>query len=180
MVKNIIILLSSIFFIHPYAQTRRLANGTKVLTKKYKNIDKFNELAYRNIDIDYFYKQIDYYLSDKNFNKKRDYGSNAIRKIQFYNNGRIRILGMEDPDPENAGMRGIIYLKDNHIRIDTQGASQDGDIFKITFKVKIEGDKIYLLEMPNTLLFQPSEYNCYIYQKAKKIPEDWKKYKADW
>src|SRR5690606_24381177 len=180
MVKNIIILLSSILFIHSCAQTRRLENGTKVLTKKYKNIDNFSELVFENIDIGYFYKQIDYYISDKNFNKIRDYGSNALRRIQFYNNGRIRIIGEQDTNPENAGMRGIIYLKNDQIRIDTQGASQDGDIFRITYKIKIEGDKIYLLEIPYTLLFNPSEYNCYIYQKSEKIPEDWKKYKADW
>lgn len=180
MVRNIIILFCCTIFISSCAQTKRLRNGTKVLTKKYKNIDKFNELAYKNIDVDYFYKQIDYYMCDKNFNKIRDYGSSAIRKIQFYNNGRIRILGIEDPNPENVGMRGIIYLKDNHIKIDTQGASQAGDIFRVTFKVKIEGNYIYLLEIPNTLIFQPSEYNCYIYMKSEKVPEDWKKYKADW
>lgn len=36
MVRNILILLGSILFIHSCAQTRRLENGTKVLTKQFK------------------------------------------------------------------------------------------------------------------------------------------------
>ncbi|QQV01951.1 MULTISPECIES: hypothetical protein [Chryseobacterium] len=181
MVRNILILLCSTIFINSYAQTRRLENGTKVLTKQFKNIDKFNKSILKEIDTNHFYKKIDYYMADKNFNKVRDIGSDVDRKIQFYENGRVRFfsLGEEDPNPENAGRRGIIYLKNGDLKIDSQGASQDGDIFRITLKVIVEGDKIYLLEN-NFSLFPPSEYSCYVYQKSEKIPENWKQYNADW
>ncbi|MDQ1805748.1 hypothetical protein RAH57_17285 [Chryseobacterium sp. CKR4-1] len=182
MVRNIIILFCSTIFIYSCAQTRRLENGTKVLVKKFKNIDKFNESILENISTDYFYKKIDYYMADKNFSKIRDVGSDIDRSLQFYPNGRVRLFGARknDPNPEISGRRGVIYLKNGNLRIDTQGASQDGDIFKITFKVRVEGDKIYLLEVSNALLFEPSEYTCFVYQKSEKIPENWKNYKADW
>lgn len=180
MVKNIIILLCSTIFIHSCAQTRRLENGTKVLTKKFKNIDKFDKSILNNIDVTHFYKKVDYYMSDKNFNKIRDIGSDIDRKIQFYENGRVRFfsLGIEDPNPENAGRRGIIYKKNNSLKIDTQFADQDGDLSKGTYNVKVIGDKIYLLD--NSSLFPQSEYMCYIYQKSEKIPENWRQYKPDW
>ena len=65
--------------------------------------------------------------------------------------------------------------------IDEFGMTSDRSLTIYTYKVKVEGDTIYLLEiMPNTLLFKPSEYICYVYKKSEKIPEEWKKYKPDW
>ncbi|WNI34717.1 hypothetical protein [Chryseobacterium sp. SG20098] len=181
MVRNILILLGSILFIQSCAQTRKLENGTKVFTKQFKNIDKFNKSILDKIDINHFYKKIDYYMADKNFNKVRDIGSDVDRKIQFYENGRVRFfsLGEEDPNPENAGRRGIIYMKNNSLKIDTQFANQDGNLSKGTYNVKVVGDKLYLLES-NFSIFPPSENICYVYQKSEEIPEDWKQYKADW
>lgn len=179
MVRIIILLLSSAF-IHSCAQTKRLENGTRVLTKKFKNVDKFNKSILNDISVDYFYKKIDYYMADKNFNKIRDVGSDVNRSLQFYPNGRVRFfsLDIENPNPEFAGRRGIIYMKNNSIKIDTQFSDQDGHISKGTYSVKIVGDNIYLLD--NNFLFSQSEYICFVYQKSEKIPEDWKKYKVDW
>jgi hypothetical protein len=87
---------------------------------------------------------------------------------------------MEDANPKNAGRRGIIYVKNLSLRIDSQSADQDGNLFVGSYKVKIQHDKIYLLELPNTILFKPSEYICYEYQKTYKIPASWKKFQADW
>ncbi|WP_417430973.1 hypothetical protein [Halpernia sp.] len=121
-------------------------------------------------------------MADKNFNKIRDIGSDVDRKIQFYENGRVRFFsfGMVNPNPQISGKRGIVYLNNNIIKIDSQFADQNGNLFKGTYRLKVEGDKLYLLEEGNTLLFNPSEYICYVYQKSEKIPEDWKQYKPDW
>ncbi|PWN68066.1 hypothetical protein [Chryseobacterium oncorhynchi] len=180
MVKNIIILVCSAIFFHSCAQSRKLENGRKVLTRKFKNIEHFDKSIFKDIDVDYFYKKVDFYMADKNFNKVRDIGNDINRKIQFYENGRVRFISVEmnEPDPEKTGMRGVIYFKKNLLKIDTQFASQGGHISKGTYSVKVEGDKLYLLD--DNLLIPQSEYICFIYQKSEKIPENWKQYKADW
>jgi hypothetical protein len=61
-------LLSSLF-LHSCAQTSRLENGTKILSKKFKNINKFDDQTLQNIDTEYFYEKVDYYMADENFNK---------------------------------------------------------------------------------------------------------------
>ncbi|MDY3391973.1 hypothetical protein PG608_12240 [Riemerella anatipestifer] len=148
MVRNIIILISVFSVVLSCSQTRRLQNGTKVLTKKYKNIDKFDKSIFEKIDTDYFYQKVDYYMANKNFQKVRDIGKDVDRKIQFYDNGRVRFfsLGMESPNPEDSGMRGIIYKKNNRLKIDYQSADQDGSMFISTYTIKVDNDLIYLLE----------------------------------
>lgn len=180
MVKSVIITIFCFSFILSCAQTEKLKNGTKVLTKRFNNIDKFDKSILEDINVNYFYKQIDYYMADKNYKKIRDIGKDVDRKIQFYENGRVRFfsLGMEDPDLRNAGRRGIIYLKNNNLKIDTQFADQDGHISKGAYSVKVEGNKIYLLD--DNFLFSRPEYLCYVYEKSEKIPDGWKRYKADW
>ncbi|OWR14578.1 hypothetical protein [Chryseobacterium sp. VAUSW3] len=162
--------------------TSNLTNGTKVISKKFKNINKFDKTSLKNIDTNYFYEMVDSYMADINFSKIRDVGEDVPRKIQFYKNGRVRFFsfGIEDANPLNAGTRGIIYKNNNSIRIDFTNADQDGTLFVGTYQVKIENDKIYLLELPGTFLFKPSEYICYEYKKSNKIPENWKEYSSEW
>lgn len=180
MIKKIIVLASCAFFLFSCAQTRKLENGRKVLVKKFKNVDQFNTSIFKDIESDYFYKKIDFYMADKNYDKIRDIGKDVDRKIQFYENGRVRFLSIdkEEPDPEKAGMRGVMYIKNNALKIDTQFANQSGNISKGTYSVKVEGDKLYLLD--DHFLVPRSEYICFVYQKAEKIPENWKQYKAEW
>jgi len=74
-------------------------------------------------------------------------------------------------DPEITGRRGVIYKKNNKIKIDTD--------FKGSYSVKIEGDYIFLLD--DNFLVPRDEYICFVYKKSdEKIPEEWKKYPADW
>ncbi|MFZ4929933.1 hypothetical protein [Chryseobacterium sp. Mn2064] len=180
MIKKIIVLAFCTVFIHSCAQSRKLENGRKVLVKKFKNIDQFNESIFKDIEADYFYEKIDFYMADKDYNKIRDIGKDIDRKIQFYKNGRVRFLStdMKQPDPEKGGMRGVIYRRNNALKIDTQFANQAGHISKGTYSVKVEGNKLYLLD--NHFLVPRSEYICFVYQKSEKIPENWKHYKADW
>ncbi|MCL8538904.1 hypothetical protein M9991_18705 [Chryseobacterium gallinarum] len=180
MIKNSFLLLCCVIFVQACAQTRKLEDGRKVLTKKYKNSKRFDRSIYNDIHTDYFYQKIDYYMADKNYSKIRDIGKDVDRRIQFYDNGRMRFLSftMDEPDPEKTGMRGVIYLKNGKLKIDTQEADQGGRVFKGTYSAKVEGDKLYILH--DNFLIPPSEYVCYVYQKSEKIPENWKQYKADW
>ena len=99
--------------------------------------------------------------------------------LQFYENGRVRFLYYMNADPEITGRRGIIYKKNNKIKIDTDFANQGGTISKGSYSVKIEGDYIFLLD--DNFLVPGSEYICFVYKKSdEKIPEEWKKYPAEW
>lgn len=48
---------------------KKIRDGTIVLGKKFTDIDKFDKSILETIDVDYFYKKIDYYMANKNFNK---------------------------------------------------------------------------------------------------------------
>ena len=159
----------------------RLVDGRKVIKSKYKNIKYFDANIFNEIDVNFLYKKVDYYMADKNYKKLRDIGKDVERSIQFYKNGRVRFFsfGYTDPNPEITGRRGIIYKKNGKIKIDTQFANQSGDIFKGTYSVKIEGDYLFLLD--DNFLVPRDEYICFVYKKSdERIPEEWNKYKADW
>jgi len=159
----------------------RLADGRKVIKSKYKNIKYFDANIFNEIDVNFLYKKVDYYMADKNYKKLQDIGKDVERSIQFYKNGRVRFFsfGYTDPNPEITGRRGIIYKKNGKIKIDAQFGNQSGDVYKGTYSVKIEGDYIFLLD--DNFLVPRSEYICFVYKKSdEKISEDWKKYPSDW
>lgn len=54
---------------------------------------------------------------------------------------RFFSLNNESPNPRDSGRRGIIYKKNNSIKIDTQFADETGYFSKGTYTVKIEEDK---------------------------------------
>ena len=179
--KIIITLLLCTILYSCSAPYYKLLGGKKVLKNKYKNIKYFDPNIYKSIDINYFYIVESGYLVDNKYKKKRDIGKDVERSIQFYKNGRVRFFsfGYTDPNPEITGRRGIIYKKNNKIKIDTQFGNQSGDVYKGSYSVKIEGDYIFLLD--DNFLVPRSEYICFVYKKSdEKVPEDWKKYPADW
>jgi len=112
------------------------------------------------------------------------FNTSAHLKLQFYEGGYVRILSTfvkKSPDPEVSGMRGVIYKKKQDIRIDTQSADQDGTLQKQTLDVIVEGDRIYLVERLFGMSWGwSSNPLCFVYEKAEKVPEDWKQYKPDW
>ena len=132
------------------------------------------------IDANYVYEQVGSYNVDSQLKKIQKTESPGLHYIQFYENGVVRFLYYLEPNPDISGIRGVFYIKNKRMYIDEFGMTSDRSLTIYTYKVKVEGDTIYLLEMPNTLLFKPSEYICYVYKKSEKIPEEWKKYKADW
>jgi hypothetical protein len=171
--------------------TRRLEGvdgnrGNKVPYKGYKFAkgSKFDASIYEVIDPNYFYELIDVYEMNRKFKIVEDRGKDMIsaRVLQFYDNGCVRKFAKykESPDPEKIGLRGVIYKQGNKTKIDFfQGVSQFGDMGIVTYRVWVEGDKLFLLErsLHNIIL---NEIPCYVYEKKEKVPEEWKQYKADW
>lgn len=146
----------------------------------FKNKKNFNSIIFEKfINSKTLYQLESRYYADENFNKIREVSPLGAYFIQFYDNGCVRGMDYLEPNPNIAGYRAIIYQKNQNIWIDRAGLSSDRSLKIYTYKLKIEGDKIYLLEIPKTL-FKPSEYTCLVYEKSKKIPDDWKQYKPAW
>lgn len=168
-----------LLLLYSCANTQILVDGSKTLTKKYKNRGKFNSIIYNVIDSNFLYKEVDSYLVDKNYVKKRPIGSSKTSHfLQFYSNGSIRFLLYKEPNPEITGRRGIIYLEDDKIKIDTQFANQGGSISKGTYSVKVNDDKLFLYD-DNSFL-PKSEFICIVFEKSEMVPIDWAKYKVEW
>lgn len=76
------------------------------------------------------------------------------------------------------GGRGIVYFKDNTLYADAfQGTSSghNSAMHIQTYKIKIKGDTLFFLEKG---IF--SGNMCSVFIKDKKIPEEYKRYNADW
>lgn len=161
-------------------RSKKLNDGSTVVPHnyKFKNIIYFEKSVYNDIDINYLYERKYSYRSDNNFNDIGGEISDVKRMIQFYPDGHIRLFSFNNvsPDPNQTGMRGIIYMRNNKIKIDEQFAYQGGGLYIGTVDVKIEDGKVYILYNHH----RNSESKCDVYQKSEKIPEEWKKYKADW
>ncbi len=184
MVINRVIFFLGVLLLNGCIESKILYNGTKVPKGNvFRNIQYFRKDVYKNIDINYFYKKKHSYFSDKNCNNIGGEIPDVNRLIQFYPTGHFRTLtyhkgqNIEDDennrDPNKSGMRGIIYIKNNKIKIDDQFAYQGGGLYIATLSVKIEGGVIYMLRDGGIT-------TCDVYEKAEKIPEEWKKYRADW
>jgi hypothetical protein len=172
-----------LFFISSCIGQQTLKDGfTKVPSVSYKfsKRQKFNSEIFNKINLNYFYK-LDYsYQADSNFkNKGEKMLEKWIKILQFYPNGQVREFAQKyaDKDPDITGNRGIIYEKGKDIYIDMYGAVSDGGMKILTYKVKIEDDKIFVIEK-NFLMGVNGD--CRVFMKSEKIPEEWKKYKADW
>ncbi|MFC0343432.1 MULTISPECIES: hypothetical protein [Epilithonimonas] len=134
---------------------------------KFKNADKFNASIYKQIDTNAYYEMIDVFWSNGKYEKlgSHTYPPSAL---QFYNNGYLRRVDITkiNTDYNYSGHRGVIYLdKNGNLKIDLfQGISQDGSVGIVTYSVKIEGDKIYMLS-PRHNFFNGNDRVCYVYEK---------------
>ncbi|WP_131555329.1 hypothetical protein [Sphingobacterium deserti] len=157
------------------------------MLKKYRNIDKFDPSIYEQIDTNYLYQEIGTCYADRKVGNIRDFKKEERNvRIQFYPRGYLRLIAFsekpEGPDPEVTGARGVIYKKGGKTKIDRQIADQDGTLQRGIFLVRVDGDRIYVMYAPvvTNYLFFDNSFECDVYQKAEKVPEDWKKYKPDW
>lgn len=185
MVNKILINLCILTILSSCIPTERTVSGHKIPTKKFdfKNKNKFTIGIYDVINPNHLYRLTDMYFTDNNFVKMRGgIFDGLVQILQFYPNGAARMFPQNymNPDPNIIGDRGVIYKKNNWLKIDLTSSDQDGSLFIQSYKIKVEKDKLYLLEEGNTFLFNPSEYICYVFEKSEKVPDDWKKFSADW
>lgn len=178
MVRKIIIAITLIS-LYSCAKTQTLKDGTKTLSKKFKNQEKFDNKIYDVIDDNFFYQEMDHYFVNKNYVKTRSIeNSRTSYFLQFYPNGRIRFIQTKEPDPDITGRRGVIYLKGDMIKLDTQFSNQGGAVSKGTYSVRVIGDKLYLYD--DNSLGKLQEFICHVFVKSERIPEDWKKFRVSW
>ncbi|WP_185226179.1 hypothetical protein [Chryseobacterium indologenes] len=181
MVKKILALTILCYLFNGCVSGQKLGDGTKVPEKgyKFKNKEKFNSEIYRTIDLNYFYELEYSYYSDLNFGEKGEaWPEKWVKILQFYPKGQVREYAhkFSNKDVNITGNRGIIYEKGNILYIDMYGAISDGEMKILTFKLKIENNKIFMRE--NSSFGGVSL--CRVFNKSGKIPEDWKQYTADW
>ena len=112
MVKIIITLLLCTILYSCSAPYYRLADGRKVIKSKYKNIKYFDANIFNEIDVNFLYKKVDYYMADKNYKKLRDIGKDVERSIQFYKNGRVRFLVLDIQIPiQKSQVEEGLYIR---------------------------------------------------------------------
>lgn len=179
---NRVLLMLGVVLLNSCTAQQTLKDGITTVPPNgyvFKNKKKFTKDILQNINENYLYRLKERYYADSNFNKKSTASLLGAYYLQFYANGCVRGIDYLQTDTNISGYRGIVYLKNQQIYIDRAGLSSDRSLKIYTYVLKIEGNKIFLLEKPNTL-FKPSEYTCMVYERSEKIPEDWKAYKADW
>lgn len=153
--------------------------GNKVPKKNYvfKNTHKIDSNILKDeIDINFFYKRIRYYESNKNyeivFNKSYEDQYNLT--IQFYTNSRIR-WGVNTPSPETSGHRGIVYNESGKLYSDIFLGRADNIMHIANFKIKAQQDTLYFLGT-NRIIGN----TCHVFVKSNKIPKEYKRYNANW
>ena len=64
--------------------------------------------------------------------------------------------------------------------IDKFGLSSDRSGITYSYRLKVEGDYIYLRAFKGAFFSESSESLCFVYKKSsERISADWKKYTAD-
>ncbi|PQL94404.1 hypothetical protein [Apibacter adventoris] len=71
-------------------------------------------------------------------------------------------------------------MKNKNIRIDFFAAISDGRMTLKTYKIKIEGNKLYMLDYSFTNSLFINELQCHVFEKKEKVPEEYLKYTPDW
>ena len=111
---------------------------------EFKNIKYFTSKSLENIDTNSEYICTSIYEADRNFKKLgKSWNSSTKRTMKFNENGFIEGVGMAI---NNRNEQAIIYTKNGKLLIDKIGSTQDHCKFIDTYKVKIIGNKIYLLQ----------------------------------
>ena len=143
----------------------QVPTNNKIFNWKNRNLPK-------EIDTNYIYDLVTVGYCDKNFERTRESSVLGAYYIQFYNNGAVRFMDYLEPNPENSGNQKMF--------IDKFGLSSDRSGITYSYRLKVEGDYIYLRAFQKVFFSESSESLCFVYKKsAERIPEDWKKYPAD-
>lgn len=147
---------------------------TKYLTEKNRNLPK-------EIDTNYIYDLVAVGYCDKNFERTRESPVLGAYYIQFYNNGAVRFINYLEPNPEKSGNRGVFYIRNEKMFVDKFGLSSDRNGITYSYRLKVEGDYIYLRKFQKVFFSESSESLCFVYKRSsERILEGWKKYPSDW
>lgn len=168
----------------PYDRLNR-GLGTKVPKSNFIfiNKEKFEDSIFVSIHKEYFYELENIFWSDKDFNivKKGESDSLWVSILQFYPNGNVRRFPKEmmSPYPEIIGNRGVIYNDNGNIKIDFFEAISNNRMTIQTYKVKIDGDRLYLLRYSLMDSFS-NNMRCYVFTRKEIIPSEYTKLQANW
>ena len=66
--------------------------------------------------------------------------------IQFYNNGAVSFINYLEPNPEKSGNRGVFYIRNEKMFIDKFGLSLDRSGITYSYRLKVEGEIIFIYE----------------------------------
>ena len=131
---------------------RFLADNTKVPYNN-KIFKRGNRNLPKEIDINYIYDLVTAYRCNIDFKRVNNEGFLGRYYIQFYNNGAVRFMNYLEPNPEKSGSRGVFYIRNKEMFLDRIGGSSDGSLVTYSYRLKIEGDYIYLREFQKFLFF---------------------------
>lgn len=124
-----------------------------------RNIKYFNKDILKIIDTIGYYQCIGIYFSDKNYKIITELRNETSRILKFKGNGYIESNTVK---PNREGYNGILYSKNDKLKIDLIGGASDGSKIIRSYKLKIEGNRLHLLE-DNP--FMGSELIYYIYER---------------
>ena len=89
----------------------------------------------------------------------------------------MRFIDYLEPNPEKSGNRGVFYIRNEKMFIDKFGLSLDRSGITYSYRLKIDGDYIYLRSFQKVFFSESLESLCFVYKRSsERIPEDWKKY----
>ena len=139
-----------------------LSCGVCLDSVKLNNIKYFRAELLNDISTDEYYREIQLYYSNRNFEKIKDLSSESYRVLRFQKDGYV--ISSKSKITLKYEYGGVLYKKNNQVYIDLIEGTQDGCPTINRYKVKIVGDKLYLLEDNFLINF---ERVCYVYQKDR-------------
>lgn len=120
-----------------------LSCGNILNSQNLKNIRYFKSEILKQINTVGYYQCINIYFVDNHYKIKRELNNDYKRILKFNSNGYIQSNAFAS---NNDGNSGVIYLKNGKLKIDLIGGTSDRSKIIRTYKVKIDDNKLYLLE----------------------------------
>lgn len=137
-----------------------LSCGINLNSQNLKNIKYFESDILKQIDTVGYYQCVNIYFADNHYNIKRELNNDYKRILKFKNNGYIESNALSS---NKEGYSGVIYMKNQKIKIDIIGGTSDRSKIIRTYKLKIEGNKLHLLEESAVI----NELIYYVYELKK-------------
>ena len=86
----------------------------------------------------------------------------------------MRFIDYLEPNPEKSGNRGVFYIRNEKMFVDKFGLSSDRSGITYSYRLKVEGDYIYLQTFKSAFFSESSESLCFVYKRSsERISADW-------